>query len=77
MAKWSEKKGKNLGGPYKTREEAAKRLRQVEFFKHNKGWLRTRSSRSAQNERSAANDKVHSCFDAVPRASESLRIHRP
>jgi hypothetical protein len=30
-------KGKNLGGPYKTREEAAKRLRQVEYFKHNKG----------------------------------------
>ena len=27
-------KGKNLGGPYKTREEAQKRLRQVEFFKH-------------------------------------------
>ena len=27
-------KGKNLGGPYKTREAAAKRLRQVEFFKH-------------------------------------------
>jgi|GEM_PF-505290 len=33
----SEKKGKNLGGPYKTREEAEKRLRQVEYFKHNKG----------------------------------------
>ncbi|HXN26317.1 MAG TPA: hypothetical protein VN902_04295 [Candidatus Acidoferrales bacterium] len=33
----SEKKGKNLGGPYKTRAEAEKRLRQVEFFKHNKG----------------------------------------
>jgi hypothetical protein len=32
----SEKSGKNLGGPYKTREEAEKRLRQVEFFKHNK-----------------------------------------
>ena len=33
----SEKTGKNLGGPYKTREEAAKRLRQVEFFNtHNK-----------------------------------------
>jgi hypothetical protein len=30
-------KGKNLGGPYKTREEAAKRLRQVEFFKRHKG----------------------------------------
>jgi len=29
-------KGKNLGGPYKTREEAKKRLRQVEFFKHKK-----------------------------------------
>jgi len=29
-------KGKNLGGPYKTREEALKRLRQVEFFKHHK-----------------------------------------
>jgi len=25
---------KNLGGPYKTREEAEKRLKQVEFFKH-------------------------------------------
>ncbi len=30
----SEKNKKNLGGPYKTREEALKRLRQVEFFKH-------------------------------------------
>ena len=29
--------GRNLGGPYKTREEALKRLRQVEFFKHRKG----------------------------------------
>jgi hypothetical protein len=32
----SEKGNKNLGGPYKTRKEAEKRLRQVEFFKHNK-----------------------------------------
>jgi hypothetical protein len=30
------KKGRNLGGPYKTLEEAEKRLRQVEFFKHRK-----------------------------------------
>jgi len=30
----SEKAKKNLGGPYKTREEALKRLRQVEYFKH-------------------------------------------
>jgi hypothetical protein len=30
-------KGKNLGGPYKSRAEAEKRLRQVEFFKHRKG----------------------------------------
>jgi hypothetical protein len=30
-------KGKNLGGPYQTLEEAKKRLRQVEFFKHRKG----------------------------------------
>ena len=30
-------KGKSLGGPYKTKEEAQKRLRQVEFFKHRKG----------------------------------------
>ena len=28
--------GKNLGGPYKTKEEAKKRLRQVEFFKRRK-----------------------------------------
>jgi hypothetical protein len=31
------RKGKNLGGPYKTLEEAKRRLRQVEFFKHRKG----------------------------------------
>ena len=30
-------KGKNLGGPYKTKGEAEKRLRQVEYFKHNTG----------------------------------------
>ena len=32
----SEKKGKNLGGPYKSKVEAEKRLRQVEYFKHSK-----------------------------------------
>jgi hypothetical protein len=26
--------GKNLGGPYKKRVQAEKRLRQVEYFKH-------------------------------------------
>lgn len=30
-------KGKNLGGPYKSKAAAEKRLRQVEFFKHKKG----------------------------------------
>jgi hypothetical protein len=30
-------KGKNLGGPYKSKKEAEKRLQQVEYFKHNKG----------------------------------------
>lgn len=30
-------KGKNLGGPYKTLEEAKTRLRQIEFFKYKKG----------------------------------------
>ncbi len=30
-------KGRNMGGPYKTKKEALKRLRQVEFFKHKKG----------------------------------------
>lgn len=29
-------KGKKLGGPYKTREAAKKRLQQVEYFKHKK-----------------------------------------
>ena len=33
----SEKTGRNLGGPYLTRKEAQKRLRQVEFFKHLRG----------------------------------------
>ena len=27
-------KGKNLGGPYKIKEDARKRLRQAEYFKH-------------------------------------------
>lgn len=27
-------KGKNLGGPYKSKAAAQKRLRQVEYFKH-------------------------------------------
>jgi hypothetical protein len=27
-------KGKNLGGPYKSKEAAEKRLKQVEYFKH-------------------------------------------
>jgi hypothetical protein len=27
-------KSKNLGGPYKTKKEAEKRLKQVEYFKH-------------------------------------------
>jgi hypothetical protein len=31
------KTGKNLGSGYKTRVAAKKRLRQVEFFKRNKG----------------------------------------
>jgi hypothetical protein len=30
-------KGKSLGGPYKSKAAAEKRLRQVEFFKHKKG----------------------------------------
>lgn len=32
----SKKTKRNLGGPYQTREEALKRLRQVEFFKRQK-----------------------------------------
>jgi len=30
----SEKTGKNLGGPYHSQAKAEKRLRQVEYFKH-------------------------------------------
>jgi hypothetical protein len=32
----SENGKKNLGGPYKTKKEAEKRLQQVEYFKHKK-----------------------------------------
>jgi hypothetical protein len=31
-------KGKNLGGPYKSKQAAQKRLKQVEYFKHGKGF---------------------------------------
>lgn len=30
-------KGRNLGGPYDTREAAERRLRQVEYYKHKEG----------------------------------------
>jgi hypothetical protein len=30
-------KGKNLSGPYKSKSQAEKRLKQVEYFKHRKG----------------------------------------
>lgn len=30
-------KHRNLGGPYAEREEAEKRLREVEYFKHHNG----------------------------------------
>ena len=30
-------KGKSLGGPYKSKAAAKKRLKQVEYFKHKKG----------------------------------------
>jgi hypothetical protein len=33
----SENTQKNLGGPYKTHEDAEKRIRQVEYFKHKSG----------------------------------------
>lgn len=33
----SESGKRNLGGPYKTKKQAEKRLRQVEFFKRKKG----------------------------------------
>jgi len=33
-SKGKDGKRKNLGGPYKTREAAAKRLQQIEYFKH-------------------------------------------
>lgn len=33
----SEKTGKSLGGPYKTKAGAKRRLQQVEFFKRTKG----------------------------------------
>lgn len=32
----SKSTGKKLGGPYKTKDEALKRERQVQFFKHKK-----------------------------------------
>jgi hypothetical protein len=38
-------KGKNLGGPYKTRAAAAKRLQQVEYFKHKGKGLIPRGTR--------------------------------
>ena len=38
-------KGKNLGGPYKRKEDAQKRLRQVEYFKQRKKLISDRQSK--------------------------------
>ena len=35
--KVTSEKGKNHGGPYKSKAAAKKRLQQVEYFKHAKG----------------------------------------
>ncbi len=35
----SSNNGKNMGGPYQTREEVLKRPGQVEFFKHKKAQI--------------------------------------
>lgn len=40
----SESGGKNLGGPYKTRGEAEKRLAQVEYFKHTSNAVHPRAA---------------------------------
>lgn len=39
LSESKDKKGKhkNLGSSYKTKEEAKKRLQQIEYFKHKKG----------------------------------------
>jgi hypothetical protein len=41
-------KGKNLGGPYGTKGEAVKRLRQVEYFKHNGSKVRPFSKKASE-----------------------------
>jgi hypothetical protein len=57
-------KGKNLGGPYKTLEEAKKRLRQIEFFKHRKmSSLRTGPQSTLRNQ-------------IDPRANRDLALRR-
>lgn len=38
-------KGKNLGGPYKSKAAARKRLRQVDFFKHGGKTLLSRAAK--------------------------------
>ena len=43
-------KGKNLGGPYPSKDRAKKRLRQVEFFKHKGGALSIHSFKEADYE---------------------------
>ena len=74
-------KGKNLGGPYKTREEAAKRLRQVEYFKHHKtaslkelGFSKTALSpellQRASNAASQASEQHTIAFQTLKNMSE-------
>ena len=67
-------KGKNLGGPYRSKAAAQKRLRQVEYFKHKKGQSASGvdASRSAEPPRSLKTQSA-SDFSAEATAQRCFR----
>lgn len=61
-------KGRNMGGPHKTREEATKRLRQVEYFKHKKGWRPAMTGSAPESLRRSGAERQESSAAVSPDA---------
>lgn len=71
-------KGKNLGGPYKKREDAEKRLDQVEYFKNRKKMDEEDTSKQATGNKRSKRDIVglakQNGFEGIVNAKE-LTVH--
>ena len=68
------KKGKNLGGPYKSREAAVKRLQQVEYFKKHGEDMNLRQLIKEELMKHAACGTKHNKKDKIKKYIKSKKV---